>query len=118
METLIKAFWSFDTEPQSCGEILPVEPPDAAGFYKYVFKISGRQTFTLAYFNGLKTERALKRSHRHSAPSGGRMHAREGAQIRLLLQFSAPLAALLNHPSLSPTARYLLPPALDNKTQI
>lgn len=118
VETLINAFWSFDSEPQSCGEILPVEPPDAAGFNKYVFKISGRQRFTLACFNRLKIKRALKRSHRNSAPSGGRMHARKGAQIRLLLQFSALPAALPNHPSLSLTARYLLPPALHNKTQI
>lgn len=104
VETLINAFWSFDTEPQSCGEILPAEPPDAAGFYKYVFKISGRQRFTLAYFNRLKIKRALKPSHLNSAPSGGRMRA----QIALLLQFSALLAALPNHPSLSLTARYLL----------
>lgn len=99
----------FDTEPQSCGEKLPVEPPDAAGFYKYVFKISGRQRFTLAYFKRRKTKRVRKRSHRNSAPSGGGMHARKRAQITLLLQFSLP-----NQPSLS------LPAAtsLDNETQI
>lgn len=85
-----------------------MEPPDAAGFSKYVFKISGRQRFTLAYFNCPKIKRVLKPSHRHSAPSGGWMQARKQAQVRLLLQFSALLAALPNHPSLSLTARYLL----------
>lgn len=64
------------------------------------------------HFERRKLKRALRRSRRNSAPSGGRMHARKHAQIRLPLQFSALLAALPNHPSLSPTARYLLPPAL------
>lgn len=99
METLIKAYWSCDPDPQSCGGILPLEPPDAAGSSKYVFKISGRQRLTLAYFNRPKIKRLLKPTQRNSAPSGGRMHARQPARIRLLLQFSALVAALPNHPS-------------------
>lgn len=54
MGTMMDAFSSFDpehgTESQSWEEILPVEPPDVAGFYKYGFKISAHQRFILAYF--------------------------------------------------------------------
>lgn len=78
VETLINAFWSFDTEPQSYGGILPVEPPDAAGFYKHVFKIAG---FTLADLKRPKIKRALNRSHRDSAPSGGRVRTRKRALV-------------------------------------